>query len=225
MMKTFWPLLITGLLILGGRYLAIAQEIHDPAAKKLLKEVRAFYEKPAAIQLDLQLTIALAEQKPEIQKGQLISQGDKYRLNLGPQSWYCDGKTVWIHLRDQKEVQIHHAKDESGSTPFLTPRDILRRYDSGEYIYALLGTGTENKRPVRYIEFKPRDRHDEFFKLRLSVDARSPEIVRFEAFSRDGSRYTLDVQNTDKPVKVQPAQFVFNPAQHPGISVEDLRIH
>jgi outer membrane lipoprotein carrier protein len=225
MMKVTIQFLFVGLLILGGRYIVLAQETADPAARKVLNQVKAHYDKPGALQLELQLTVTPAEQKPEVQKGRLISQGDKYHLELGPQAWYCDGKTVWIHLKDQKEVQIHNARDESGNTNFLTPRDILKRYDSGDYIYALLGTGVENKRPVRYIEFKPKDRNDEFFKLRLSVDAKSPEIVKFEAFSRDGSRYVLDILQARSDVKPSPDLFVFKPAAHPGVAVEDLRLN
>ncbi len=195
-----------------------AQEKQDPAAQKLLKEVRRHYDTPSASQIDLQLTVTLPEQKPSATKGRLIHQGARYHLDLGPQAWYCDGKTVWIHLKEQKEVQVHDAGDQGGGSAFLTPRDILDRYDSGDYTYAMQGTGT-------YIEFKPKDRNDEFFKLRLSVDARKPEIVRFEAFSRNGARYALDILSTVANVKVSPSRFVFDPKAHPGVAVEDLRLN
>lgn len=224
MMKMTWQFVLIGLLIVGSRYVVLAQETADPAARKVLNQVKAHYDKAGPLQMDLQFTVTPAEQKPQVQKGKLISQGEKYHLDLGPQAWYSDGKTVWIHLREQKEVQIHNARDEAGNTNFLTPRDILKRYDSGDYIYAMMGTGTENKRAVRYIEFKPKDRGDEFFKLRLSVDAKTPEIVKFEAFARDGSRYVLDILQTRTDVKPTPEQFVFKPAAHPGVAVEDLRL-
>ncbi len=225
MMKLTWQFLFVGGLIIASRFVLFAQETSDPAARKVLNEVKANYEKKTTGQMDIQLTISPPEAKAEVQKGKLIHQGDKYKLELGQQVWYCDGKTVWIHLKDQKEVQIHNAKDESGSSNFLTPRDLLKRYDNGDYLYAMLGTGTENKKAVRYIDFKPRNRDDEFFKLRLSIDAKKPEIVKFEGFSKDGSRYTLDVIQSLSNVKVQPSQFVFQPSANPGVSVEDLRIN
>ncbi len=224
MMKRIVQFAVVGLLIVGSRYMVLAQEKADPAAQKVLRDVRAYYEKPDPVRLDLQLTLMPAEQEQEVRKGHLVSHGDKFSLDLGPQAWYCDGKTVWIHLKDQKEVQIHNARDASGQSPFLTPRDLLKRYDNGDYLYAMTGTGTENKRAVRYIEFKPRDRYDDLTKLRLCIDARTPEIVRFEAFSRDGSRYALDVLKTTRPVSVTAQQFVFRPADHHGVTVEDLRL-
>lgn len=224
-MKSYIHYILAGLLLLGGRYIIVAQEVSDPAARKLLNEVKAHYDKPGTVQMELQLTISPAEAKPEIQKGKLISQGEKYHLDLGNQTWISDGKTVWIHLKDQKEVQIHNAKGDNNQNQFLTPKDILRRYDNGDYIYAMMGTGMEGKRQVRYIEFKPKDRNDDFFKLRLSVDVKSPEILRFEAFSRDGSRFALDVISVRKDVKVPTSQFTFQTAAHPGVSVEDLRLN
>lgn len=213
------------LLLLLSFTTAYAQDKTDPAARKLLQEVRRQYDAPTAGQIDLQLTVTLPEQKPQTTKGRLIHQGTRYHLDLGPQAWFCDGKTVWIHLKEQKEVQIHDAKDEAGGTNFLTPRDILDRYDSGDYTYAMQGSGTENKRAVRYIEFKPKDRNDEYFKLRLSVDAKKPEIVRFEAFARNGARYALDILSAVNNVKVSPSRFVFDPKSHPGVAVEDLRLN
>lgn len=225
MMKLTWQFLFVGLLIIASRFVLFAQETSDPAARKVLNEVKANYEKKTTGQMDIQLTITPPEGKTDIQKGKLIHQGDKYKLELGQQAWYCDGNTVWIHLKDQKEVQIHNARDESGSSNFLTPRDLLKKYDNGDYLYAMLGTGVENKKSVRYIEFKPRNRDDEFFKLRLSIDAKKPEIVKFEAYSKDGSRFTLDVLQSLNNVKVQPATFVFQPSAHPGVALEDLRIN
>ncbi|MBK7344373.1 MAG: outer membrane lipoprotein carrier protein LolA [Saprospiraceae bacterium] len=224
MMKMTWQFLLSGLMIIGGHYLLIAQDVSDPSAKKILKEMKAHYSKNTASAYTLRMTVAYPEQDPQITNGQLTQNGEQYQLDLGQQSWYCNGKTVWIHLKDQKEVQIHSASASAGSESFLTPQSILNRFDNGDYIYALGGTGVENKKAVRYIDFKPKDRNDEFVKLRLSVASKSPEVVKFEAFSRDGSRYTLDILSVKSPVSTTPAQFAFNPKAHPGIHVEDLRI-
>lgn len=205
--------------------MVLAQETSDPAARKVLNELKTHYDKPTPMQMEIQLTVQLPEEQPDIQKGRILHHGDKYHLTLGRHAWYCDGKTVWIHLLDQKEVQIHNARDEHGSTNFLTPKDILRKYDNGDHLYAMAGTGTERGKQVRYIEFKPRDKNDEFFKYRLSVDVKKPEIVKFEAFSRDGSRYILDVLSVNTSVKPTADQFVFQPSKHPGVAVEDLRLN
>ena len=223
MMKMTWQFLLCGLLIVGGHYLLIAQESSDPAARKVLQDMKAAYSKNTPMSYTLRMTVAVPEQEPTVTEGRLIQHGDKYTLDMGPQSWYCNGKTVWIYLKDQKEVQIHSAKGSGGSETFLTPQSILNRFDNGDYLYAMSGTGVENKQAVRYIDFKPRNRNDEFVKLRLSVASKKPEVVKFEAFSRDAVRYTLDLLAA-APVKTTDAQFVFDPKSVPGIYVEDLRI-
>lgn len=219
-----WQFLLSGLLIIGGHYLLIAQESSDPAARKVLMEMKKHYSSSTPSAYTLRMTVAIPEQDPQVTDGKLVQNGEQYQLKLGQQAWYCNGKTVWIHLKDQKEVQIHSASGATGSESLLTPKSILDRFDNGSYIYALSGTGVENKHAVRYIDFKPKDRNDEFIKLRLSVASKSPEVVKFEAFSRDGIRYTLDILEVLSPVKTTAAQFAFDPKAHPGIHVEDLRI-
>ncbi len=224
MMKMTWQFILSGLLIIGGHYLLIAQDSSDPAAQKVLTQMKKHYSSSTSTAYTLRMTVAVPEQDPQITNGKLVQQGEQYQLDLGQQAWYCNGKTVWIHLKDQKEVQVHSATGSAGSESFLTPKSILNRFDNGSYIYAMGGTGVENKQAVRYIDFKPRDRNDEFIKLRLSVASKSPEVVKFEAFSRDGIRYTLDILNVQSPVKTTAAQFAFDAKAHPGIHVEDLRI-
>lgn len=224
MMKMSWPLLLSGLLILGGHYLLMAQESSDPAARKVIQDLKARYGQTDATSTSLRVTVAVPEQEPEVTTGKLLQQGQKYQLDLGSNAWYSDGQTVWIHLKDRKEVQIHSASAAGGSETIFTPRSILNRFDNGDYIYVLNGTGVENKRAVRYVEFKPRDRNGEFVKLRLSVAAKTPEIVKFEAFGRDGTRYTLDILGTTTPGAIPADRFVFDPKTVPGIHIEDLRI-
>ncbi len=224
MMKMTWQFLLSGLLIIGGHYLLIAQDSSDPSARKVLTEMKKHYSTSTSSAYTLRMTVAVPEQEPQITDGKLVQNNEQYQLDLGQQSWYCNGKTVWIHLKDQKEVQVHSATGTAGSESFLTPKSILNRFDNGNYIYALSGTGVENKQAVRYIDFKPRDRNDEFIKLRLSVASHSPDVVKFEAFSRDGIRYTLDILQVKSPVKTTASQFTFDPKAHRGIHVEDLRI-
>jgi outer membrane lipoprotein-sorting protein len=225
MMKATWHFLLLGILIIGGRMALIAQETSDPAARKALNEVKAFYEKSGALQMDFKLTILPPEEDPIVQKGIMITQGNKYYMTLEDMTWQSDGKTIWILRKDLKEVQIHNVLDEAGTSQFVMPLDILRKYDNGDYIYASAGVGKELNRQVRYIEFKPKSREEDFFKVRLSLDVKKPEIVRFEAFARDGSRYILDINSTKTGIKPAADQFVFQARNHPGVAIEDLRLN
>jgi outer membrane lipoprotein-sorting protein len=60
--------------------------------------------------------------------------------------------------------------------------------------------------------------------MRLTVDKKTNKMVYLRVFSRDGSRYTLKVNDIIANKKYDPGIFTFNPKVAPGVHIEDLRI-
>jgi outer membrane lipoprotein-sorting protein len=199
-----------------------ATENPDPKAKSLLDRVRSQYNTYKSMEASFTLTIELADQKPEVQKGTIAQQGDKYRLELSDKTIICDGATVWFHNKRNKEVQINTAS--AGSTGFLSPRELMRIHERKDFVYAISSEGVDNGRPCFFVEFKPTSRNSEYSKLRLSVDKRNNEIIAVKAFGKDGSRYTMLIDelipNKNYPVNT----FSFDKSKHPGVKIEDLRV-
>lgn len=199
-------------------------EHSDPAAKAILDKLRKKFEAYQSLEADFTLEIQLPEQAKEVQKGTLIRQGDKYKLDLSTQSVVSDGKTLWLILHNNKEVQVNNMPDpEDMQGSLLTPEALFTFYDRGEYVYQFVNEFTEEGRLVQHIEFKPLDRYSDYTKLRLVVDKRKNEVVSVTAFGRDGSRFTFRI-GTFTPNKSYAAGFfTFDKAKYPGYYVEDLR--
>jgi len=205
-------------LLIGSQ--AFAQ--NDPAAKKILDQMKSDFDSHQSTEIDFALIIEIPEQAAETQNGSIIQSGDKYQINLDQQSIYCDGTSVWIHLKDNNEVQItDYDGDDSGE--ILSPRDIMKVYESGEYEYVLMGEFKEGGKPVKQIEFIPKDKDSEYFKMRMTIHTKSNQLKRVKVFAKDGSRFTMEVNNISFDKKYEASTFTFDASKFPGVHMEDLR--
>lgn len=201
----------------------IAQETADKEAKRILEKMRQQYESYESVAADFKLTIEIPEMDKEIQQGKIIQRDEQYKLDLPDQAVICDGETLWLHLKKNKEVQINDV-EESEDIDILSPKDLLRMYEKDDYLYALTNDDFEGKVAIQQIEFKPNDRDSEIAKLRLTINKKNLEVMRIQAFNKDGSRYTLEVTTFKTNPTINATTFVFNKADYPGVRVEDLRL-
>lgn len=199
-------------------------ETNDPAAKKILDNIRKKYEGYKTLEASFTLTIELPGQPKEVQKGTISQDGDKFRLEMDQQIIVSDGKTTWVYLKKNNEVQINDADPKDTENGFLTPKDLLKRYQKGDYLYALTDKATENGKLITFIEFKPKDKKSEYSKLRLSVDEKKGTVESIKAFGKDSSRFTFVIVKLTPNKKFSVDQFTFDTKKFPGVKVEDLRL-
>ena len=193
----------------------------DPAAKAVLDKVKTKYEAYQTLEAEFTLTIEIPEQPKETQAGKLIQKGDQYRLDLQDQAVISDGQSVWLYLKKNQEVQINDAEPEDGES--LSPKDLLRIYETEDFVYALTNEFVEDGRTVQQIEFKPLSDDSEYAKIRLTVDKSNSTVKRIETFAKDGARYTLEMDKFT-PNKAYPAStFAWSKSECPDCYVEDLR--
>ncbi len=199
------------------------KEVSDPKAKAILDRLNKQYEAFKSMETTFTLTVQVAGAKTEVQKGSLIQQGPQYVMTMDKQAVYCDGKTVWFYQKKINEVQVSSV-DISGAAPVLSPKQLIKMYQSGEYIYAITGEGTELGAAVQYIEFKPIKRNGEYTKIRMALNKKTSQIVYIKAFTRDATQYTMTLGPIIPNKKYAPATFVFEKTKYPGVKIEDLRI-
>lgn len=203
---------------------SIGIDANDPKAKAILDQIKQQYESYTSLDVNFTLTIEFPEEEPEVQKGQIAQQGDKYKLDMGNQSITSDGKSMWFHLKNRNEVQINDVDLEAEDEEMLSPKNLLKIYEQSDFLYALVGEAVEEGKTVQKIEFKPLDEDSEYFKMRLTIDKKSKMINRIKTFSKDGSRYVLQIDKLT-PNKDFPANyFTFDESKFPGIHVENLRM-
>jgi outer membrane lipoprotein-sorting protein len=197
-------------------------DTNDPAATKILDQIKTDYDNLESIKLDFKLTVKLPDEPDEIQEGTMIQQGNLYKVESEYQSVYSDGKTVWMYLVPENEVQIDNASDEQAA--MMSPKQLMSFYEKGDFIYFL--TGEKAIKGVNYhiIEFKPVDRDSEYSKMRVLVRTKDNQLKEISIFSKDGTSFTLEIENVEKNKKYTQNVFTFESSLYPGIHVEDLRI-
>jgi len=195
----------------------------DPAATAILQKVRAKYEAFKSVEATFSLVIELPDAEKMEQSGKLIQAGKQYRLELPDQQLICDGKSLWLYLIENKEIQINNFEEDEESG-FLSPMDLLRIYEREDFVYVLSNEYPEAGKVLQDIEFKPLDPNSEYSKMRLSVDKATSQIKRIKAFAKDGSRYTMTVATFKSNLAYPASTFVWTKAQCPDCYVEDLRI-
>ena len=201
-----------------------APETSDPEAKAILEKMRTKYEAYQSVGADFTLTIEIPEEDKETQEGTIAQQGDKYRVDLEHQAVYSDGQSLWLYMKRNNEVQINDVDDFEEEGEMLSPKDLLRIYEKEDFIYQLVNEDYENGVAIQQIEFKPTDKDSEYSKMRVTIDKKKVQIKRIKAFSKDGSRYTMEVKKFKPNEQYAAKDFVFNPADFPDVFVEDLRI-
>jgi len=195
----------------------------DPKAKALLDKLKKQYDGYKSMEVKFDFTLELPKQSPEIQKGSLIQDGQKYQIKLSDQEIYSDGKTIWVHLKKNKQVQITSV-DEKDLQGMLSPKQMMRLYETENFVYAITEERVEKGSTLVDIEFKPLDSKSEYIKMRLTVDKSQNKMVALRVFSKDGSKYTLKVDSIIPNKNYDSSAFVFNTKANPGVRIEDLRI-
>ncbi len=201
------------------------KETSDAAAKALLDKVRKKYEGYQTLEMSFALELETPGQKTaDKQTGTFKSKGDKkYRLDMDEQLILSDGTATWVYLKKNNEVQINDA-DVKGEQSLISPRELMKIYQKGEYLYALAGEETVGGKLCQQVEFKPVKKSSDYSKLRLSIDKKTNQLVAVKAFAKDGGRYTFTVTWQAGDKSIEDGLFVWDGAKFPGVRVEDLRM-
>lgn len=198
----------------------------DPEATAILEKLKKEYKSYSSMEIDFTLTIAFPEEKEEVQKGSIAQKGSSYRMQMGPQEIISNGEILWMYLKERNEVQINDVEElgDEEEVNIFSPDDLFTLYEKGEYIYGLVNEGEEGGKSFQQIEFKPTDRYSEYTKLRLTIEKGNNRVMRMKVFSKDGSKYTLNIDNLTANKKFGADHFTFKEEDYPGVKVADLRM-
>ena len=173
--------------------------------------------------MNFSLVIEIPQEDKETQKGRLIQQGEKFNVDLPDYNMITDGKDLWVHTKRNKEVQLSEYEPDSFEG-MIAPQDFYNFYKKGEYVYALVNESFEEGKAIQQIEFKPLDEDSEYSKLRLTIEKKKGTIKRIKVFSKDQSRFTLNILDLSPNKSFAANQFVFDKAGNPDVDIVDLKI-
>ncbi|TVR82394.1 MAG: outer membrane lipoprotein carrier protein LolA [Saprospirales bacterium] len=197
----------------------------DPVAKQILDQIKDNVLSESRWKFEFDLEIRFPEMEPEQVKGSLYQDENKFRADIGDQIIISDGTSVWTWLKEFNEVQITDA--EAGIEEiFLSPAQIVKIYESGEYDYQHSGTHAFRGQPHEFIEFKPASPSgSEYVKINMFVNMSDKLPVAVSVISRNGVVYNLSIENHQKGIRFPDSIFKFAPSEFPGAEIEDLRLN
>jgi outer membrane lipoprotein-sorting protein len=155
----------------------------------------------------------------ETQVGTLLLSGAKYRLGISGQEVISDGKTIWTYMKEAKEVQINEVDPTDDG---IKPSEIFTMYEKG-FIYKFVDEKSVAGKVQQNLELTPTDKTKTFFKIKLTIDKSSKQIVKSVIFEKTGNRYTYAIKSFTPNFAVNASTFTFDAKKYPGVEVVDLR--
>ncbi|WP_339756565.1 outer membrane lipoprotein carrier protein LolA [uncultured Winogradskyella sp.] len=172
----------------------------DAKAEELLTEVSAKIKSYKNISLDFKYELNNAsEDINQETRGDVIIEGEKYKLNILGVTRIFDGKTLYTISPEDEEVTISSDNREDEST--ITPSKMLSFYEDG-YTYKMDIIQNVNGRRIQYIKLNPIDANAEMLFILLGIDATTKHIYNLIEVGRDGTKTVLTVNSfkTDEPI-------------------------
>ncbi|GGH43183.1 membrane protein [Mangrovimonas yunxiaonensis] len=170
------------------------------SAKNLLNDVSNKAKAYSNISIDFKYTLEnLSENIHQETRGNVVLEGDKYRLNILGATRIYDGKTLYSISPDDEEVTISNENPDDENS--ITPSKMLTFYEDG-YTYHTDITQNIKGRKIQYIKLTPIDSNAEIKHVLLGVDVQTKHIYNLIEVGKNGTKTTLTVNSfkTDQPL-------------------------
>ena len=213
MKKLAWILSLLTVLILP----ATAQK--DKRAQAILDAMSKKYKALKAYQADFTYASAGGGAK-ESYKGTLAVKNERFRLTLGGQEVFNDGKTMSTYIKESNEVNVQDY--DASAANELNPTQIYSIYKRG-FDYRFLREQQQGGRTLEVIELTPNRPKSAISKIQISVDKADQSVRNWLIINKDGKRTTYNITKFTPNPNVPDSYFVFDKARYPGVEVVDLR--
>ncbi len=194
----------------------------DPAAKAVLRQVSATYKGYTTLQASFTLAIQQAQQTDQqAASGTIYMQPatGKYHINTDNQDLISDGKTQWMVLKEEKEVQLTEVDNDSDA---ISPANIFSFYNNG-YKYVAAADERVGNTQLHVVELTPEDTQAPYFKIKLRINKANHLIHDVTVFDKGGTRYSYTIKDTKANPAVAADKFTFKQSAYPGMEIVDLR--
>lgn len=173
---------------------------NDAKAEALLNEVSTKIKSYKNISLDFKYELNnLSENIKQETRGDVVIEGEKYKLNILGVTRIFDGKTLYTISPEDEEVTISSDNTEDEST--ITPSKMLSFYEDG-YSFKMDIVQNVKGRKIQYIKLIPMDTNSEIKHVLLGIDATTKHIYNLIEVGKNGTKTILTVNSfkTDQPI-------------------------
>lgn len=192
----------------------------DSKAKALLDEVSQKAKSYDNISIDFKYVLDnAAENIKQETRGDVVMQGDKYRLNILGATRIYDGKTLYSISPDDEEVTISTENPDDENN--ITPSKMLSFYEDG-YTYKMDIIQDVKGRKIQYVKLTPMDSNSEIKNVLLGIDAQTKHIYNLIEIGKNGTKTTLTVNSFKTNEPISKSLFTFDKNKYKDYYINKL---
>lgn len=200
---------------------------NDAEASSLLQKVSEKYKAYKNVAADFKLVVQRPKLKPEEDdrkhtdtlKGKIILQQSKFNIEIKGQQIICDGKNIWTYTPTEREVQVNTFEE---TDDIFSPSKIFTLYREG-YMYQIKEKKTISGKSCTVVEMSPQTKKVSYFKIDVTVDDATMQIVETKIYEKNGTRYFYKLTKQTPNASIADDTFTFDAKKYPGVKVIDLR--
>ena len=195
---------------------AVAQD----DAKTLLDEVSNKVKSYDNISIDFKYMLHNASENIKQEtRGDVIMQGEKFKLNILGITRIFDGKTLYSISPEDEEVTIssENLDDENN----ITPSKMLSFYEDG-YSYKMDIVQNVKGRKIQYVKLTPIDSDSEIKLVLLGIDAQTKHIYNLIETGNNGTKTTLTVNSFKTNEPLSKTLFTFDESKYKDYYINKL---
>jgi outer membrane lipoprotein-sorting protein len=189
-------------------------------AKTLLNEVSQKVKSYQNISIDFKYVLENTSEKIKQEtRGDVVLQGEKYKLNILGVTRLFDGKKLYTISPEDEEVTISSHTDDSDDN--ITPSKMLSFYENG-YTYAMDIEQNVQGRKIQYVKLTPIDSNSEINYILLGIDAQTKHIYTLIQIGKNGTKTTLTVNSFKTNEPLSKSLFTFDATKYKDYYINKL---
>lgn len=192
----------------------------DTKAKTLLNKVSQKVKSYDNVSIDFKYVLQnVSENVKQETRGDVIIQGNKYKLNILGVTRIFDGKTLYSISPEDEEVTISNENDNDENS--ITPSKMLSFYEEG-YTYKMDITQNVKGRSIQYVKLTPIDSNSEIKQILLGIDSQTNHIYNLIETGKNGTQTTLTVNSFKTNEPLSKTLFTFDASKYKDYYINKL---
>lgn len=189
-------------------------------AKKLLNEVSTKVKSYDNIAIDFKYVLEnTAENIKQETRGDVVLQGEKYKLNILGVTRLFDGNKLYNISDEDEEITVSTHNDEEDDT--ITPSKMLSFYEDG-YTYAMDIIQNVKGRKIQLVKLTPIDSNSEISHVFLGIDTQTKHIYNLITIGKNDTKTVLTVNSFKTNAPLSKTLFTFDTNKYKDYYVNNL---
>lgn len=201
-------------------FIVVFNSIAQNQGKALLSEVSEKVKSYDNIVLDFKFVLEnVSENMKQETKGDVIMQGENYRLNIFGVTRIFNGEKLYNISPEDEEVTISSESEDEEDT--ITPSKMLSFYEDG-YTYVMDIEQNVKGRKIQYVKLTPIDSNSEIKHILLGIDTQTKHIYNLIQVGKNGTKTTLTVNSFKTNEPLSKTLFTFDANKYQDYYINNL---